>query len=193
MPPKVVRSTYCVLTIKSLSPLIDIGVPETTSILFKLPEWFINWKGTKIIKVYGCSFIYLETADAPQNNTNVPKVSTKYSNQFISVHSNIVRDDSTPLHIHYEYSNGVPMPFDGSVGDSPDYLMTVNNFYNAKVFDVSGQEGLEFIKLWFVDSMGKAVPLRVLYNNNYVNPGGGNWLGVYQAVIRMECELAILE
>jgi hypothetical protein len=176
MAPKVVRSTYCVLTNKSLSPLIDIGVPQTTNILFKLPEWFINWKGTKIIKVYGCSFIYLETADAPQNNTNIPKVSTKYSNQFISVHSNIVRDDSTPLHIHYEYPNGLPMPFDGSVGDSPDYLMTVNNFYNAKVFDVSNQQDLEFIKLWFVDSMGKAVPLRELYNNNYVNPGGGNWL-----------------
>jgi hypothetical protein len=28
---------------------------------FKLPSWFTDWNKNKIIKVYGCSFNYLES------------------------------------------------------------------------------------------------------------------------------------
>jgi hypothetical protein len=58
----------------------------------RFPVWlFVNRKGKKIIKVYGCAFAYLWKWE------KVLKPSDKYANQFTSVHSNIARDDSENL------------------------------------------------------------------------------------------------
>jgi hypothetical protein len=63
---------------------------------YNLPSWFVNWDKNKMIKVYGCSFMYLDSVGT------VPIRSDKYNNQFISVHSNIIRDDSIFLSSYYE-------------------------------------------------------------------------------------------
>jgi hypothetical protein len=164
--------------------------------VFPLPEWFVNWSKTKIIKVYGCSFLYFETSGG------VPKLSQKYANQFITVHSNIVRDDLAIVHTYYsdipENSNVVAMGPDGTVsknspdaitlGDCVDYMMTANNFYNPKIFDLTNNT-TSFIKLWFIDSAGSPVCLRTAFT-----PEGGAFLSeVYTATIRLELELAIME
>jgi hypothetical protein len=88
-------------------------------IFYNLPFWFTNWSGKKIIKVYGYSFVYLESENL------VPKPSSIYANQFISVHSNIVRDDSVSL--HGVYSSLPPTQSETEV--DADFMMTVNNFY----------------------------------------------------------------
>jgi hypothetical protein len=187
--PRIVQTTYTVLTNKTLTNMP--GDPQY-ALLFKLPYWFIHWPKTKIIKVYGCSFIFLESEPPVEGAVTegyIPRVSSKYANQFISVHSNIVRDDTTPLHISYEGE----VSSQSSFGDAVDYMMTCNNFYNPKIYDVSNIQGLESIRLWFVDSVGKTVPIKHNYSDGHYVDAEGNshtFSGVYQAVIRMECELA---
>jgi hypothetical protein len=194
MSRQIVRSTYTVLTNKTLN---NWPGPAQNVLLFKLPEWFINWPKTKIIKVYGCSFIFLESeppVDGAITEEYKPRVSSRYANQFISVHSNIVRDDTTPLHIHYEEASGFPEEYQGNLGDAVEYMMTCNNFYNPKIYDVTNQQGLQFIRLWFVDSKGEVVPIKENYTDGHFTDADGhvqNYSGVYQAVIRMECELAV--
>jgi hypothetical protein len=190
---KIVKSCYTVLTNTPLSNAFSGGL---YAMIFPLPDWFVKWSKSKIIKVYGCSFLYFETENG------VPKLSEKYSHQFITVHSNIVRDDSITLHTYYsdipDNSTIVAVGPEGTVGkndvnaitmgDGLDYLMTANNFYNPKIYDLSNNDA-QFIKLWFLDSSGEKVCLRGSFT-------GANevFLGeVYQAAIRLECELAIAE
>jgi hypothetical protein len=186
MPPQIVQTTYTVLTNKTLN---NWPGPTQTALLYKLPEWFVTWPKTKIIKVYGCSFIFLESEppiDGGLDDEYKPRVSTRYANQFISVHSNIVRNSTTPLHIHYETAEGFPEEFQGNLGDAVDYMMTANNFYNPKVFDLTNNNA-RHIKLWFQDSTGQPICLR-----GSISANGGFLNEVEQAVIRLECELAII-
>jgi hypothetical protein len=53
---KFVMSKYTVLINK---PLRNSG--GLYKMFFKLQSWFTNWNKNKIIKVYGCSFNYLES------------------------------------------------------------------------------------------------------------------------------------
>jgi hypothetical protein len=75
---KIVMFKYSVLTNKSLHKNFSGALREMS---FKLLSWFTDWNKNKIIKVYGCSFNFLES-----ENKN-PTLSSKYQNQFISVHS----------------------------------------------------------------------------------------------------------
>jgi hypothetical protein len=85
-------SKYACLTNKHLSKKFSGGYYE---ISFRLPVWFRDWNKSKIIKVYGCSFNYLDSENKK------PILSTLYQNQFISVHSNISYKDTYPLNSDY--------------------------------------------------------------------------------------------
>jgi hypothetical protein len=85
---KYTKSMYSILSNKPISKDFSGASYE---ISYRLPPWFVNWSGKKLIKVYGCSFAYLESEN------KVPKPSEKYVNQFISVHSNIARDGTENL------------------------------------------------------------------------------------------------
>jgi hypothetical protein len=89
---KIVMSKYAVLTNKPLHKNLS-GALRGMS--FKLSWWFTDWNKNKIIKVYGCSFNYLDS-----ENKN-PTLSSKYQNQFISVHLNIAHEYTIPLKSFY--------------------------------------------------------------------------------------------
>jgi hypothetical protein len=95
---KIVSSVYAVLSNKPINKEFSGASYETQ---FKLQSWFTNWGENKIIKVYGCSFAYLE------NKNKEPVLSSKYSTQFISVYSNIAKDDIVLMNLVYIMENGL--------------------------------------------------------------------------------------
>jgi hypothetical protein len=170
---QVIKSSYSVLSNKPLTKAFSGAYYE---IDFLLPEWFIIWTGRKIIKVYGCSFAYLES------DNKEPKISTRYANQFITVNSNIVRDDTTNMRTKYdEELNEAAISH-----ENESYMMTVNNFYSPKIYDVTNSN-LTKIKVWFNDATGTVIPIRTSYTGT-----AGYLQEIYQAVFKIECELAII-
>jgi hypothetical protein len=45
------------------------------------------------------------------------------------------------------------------------YMMTVNNYYSPKIYDVT-DSNLQFISIWFKDSYGNRVPIRTSYTGS---------------------------
>jgi hypothetical protein len=162
-------------TILLNKPLTKQGYGPYYEISYALPFWFTNWDEQKVIKVNGCSFAYLESED------QVPKPSAKYSNQFISVHSNITRDDTEHLPIFYLPSD---IPTQNESETNANYMMVVNNYYTPKVHDLTNSTA-KAITIWFKDSYGDKIPLRTSYSSE------GPLEEIYQAVFKIECELAI--
>jgi hypothetical protein len=101
-------SKYACLTNKPLSKKFSGGYYE---ISFRLPAWFRDSNKNKLIKVYGCSFNYLDSENKK------PILSTLYQNQFISVHYNIAHEDTNPLNSDY-------LTKDGRVEKFPQILKT---------------------------------------------------------------------
>jgi hypothetical protein len=179
-----VKSKYTILSNK---PLTKDFSGASYEIDYKLPAWFVNWDKNKVIKVYGCSFAYLESENKE------PKPSQKYANQFISVHSNIVRDDTEILLSAYPHVNDLPGDFNKSdeSGLNENYMMVCNNYYTPKIYDLSNSN-INYIKVWFHDSYGQIVVIR----SSYATPdasGNPQLNEIMQAVFKIECELAIME
>jgi hypothetical protein len=127
---KMVMSEYTVLTNK---PLHKNFSGALRGMSFKLPSWFTDWNKNKIVKVYCCNFNYLES-----ENKN-PTLSSKYQNQFISVHSNIAHEDAIPLKSFYvdprANENYLSHPNESS--SISDFMMVVNNYYTPKIYDLT--------------------------------------------------------
>jgi hypothetical protein len=118
-----------------------------------LLSWFTNSNEKKIIKIYGCAFRYLES----QNKE--PILSSRYANQFISVHSNIARDETENLKTTYPEASS----FRNGENDSVDcFMMVVNNYYTPKIYDLS-DSNLSDILIWFKDAYGNKIPIRDAY------------------------------
>jgi hypothetical protein len=178
MTSKIVSSAYAVLSNKPLNKEFS-GV--SYEIQFKLPSWFTNWGEDKIIKVYGCSFAYLESKNEE------PVLSSKYSNQFISVHSNIAKDDTMLMNSVYTMENGLP----GKSSESDElkvidgYMMIENNYYTPKIYNLT-DSNLKYIAISFKDFHGEIIPIRSSYSREgFLNE-------IYQAVFKIELELATL-
>jgi hypothetical protein len=177
---KLVMSKYTVLTNKPFNKEYSGGYYE---MVFYLPQWFTNWNKNKLIKVYGCSFIYLESEN------KVPKPSTKYTGQFISVHSNIAQNDTVNLNSVYMIKDYFPdskTPLDESATNA-NYMMVVNNYYTPKIYDLTDTQ-FGYITISFKDTEGQAIPIRTSYSREDDHLGE-----IYQAWFKIECELAILE
>jgi hypothetical protein len=186
----VVQSKYTTLSNK---PVHRGDLGEFTLIAYKLPEWFTNWKKTKIIKVYGCSFAYLDSKN------KVPTISTLYQKQFISVHSNIVKDDTTFLKSVYllegwrEAQPAVPEEVLDEATIADGYMMTVNQFYTPKIYDKTNSN-INQIEIYFKDATGNIIPLRTPYVGETIEEGGSYHTDeIRQAVFKMEIELAIID
>jgi hypothetical protein len=171
--PKYTKSMYSILSNKPVSEDFSGAYYE---ISYHLPVWFVNWSGKKMIKVYGCAFAYLESEN------KIPKPSTKYANQFISVHSNIARDDTANLLSSY-VKNKFPDYDESAVNEN--YMMIVNNYYTPKIYNLANST-INEITIWFKDSHGEQVVLRTSYSSE-----GGFLDEIYQAVFKIECELFI--
>jgi hypothetical protein len=113
---KAVMSKYSCLTNK---PLLTDWSGSLTAMEFRLPTWFTNWNKNEIIKVYGCSWCYLES----ENKT--PVLSSIYANQFISVHSNIAHNDTVTL--NSKYTDVLPNDYLASPNES---LVSIPKFYD---------------------------------------------------------------
>jgi hypothetical protein len=150
----------------------------TYEIHYSLPSWFTSWNKKKIIKIYGCSFAYLES-----ENKN-PKPSTKYSNQFITVHSNIARDSVQNMPGFWAVNESTTQKEEETFANC---LMAVNNYYTPKIIDVTDADFSEII-IWFKDGYGEKIPLRTSYSSET-----GFLDEIYQAVFKIECELAICD
>jgi hypothetical protein len=183
----VVTSKYTVLSNKPV-PRFHDGVFHNSHISFTLPFWFTNWQKQKVIKVYGCSFAYLDIlpGDLP---LYVPRPSIKYANQFISVHSNIVRDDT-------EHITGVlgneGKPTESETEIFADYMMVANNYYTPKIYNLTNSAAKE-IEIWFKDAYGNTIDLQVPFSVYNRPPDVDDDLGSYFATFKMEIELAIME
>jgi hypothetical protein len=185
-----IQSKYAILSNK---PVHRGDLGEFKEIIYKLPEWFVNWNKNKIIKVYGCSFAYLDSVN------RAPVISTLYQNQFISVHSNIVNDDVQHLNSVYildGYREVFPELPDSALLDeakiNEGFMMVCNNFYSPKIFNLTNST-LDFIKIYFKDATGNVIPLRTPYVE--VPPEGSGSVhtdGIRQAVFKLEIELATL-
>jgi hypothetical protein len=175
MAKSVVNSKYSILSNK---PVTKDFSGAYYDISYSLPAWFTSWNGEKIIKVYGCSFAYMESENKD------PKPSTRYANQFISVHSNITRDDTEHLSSFYLPGETPASQTEREVEEN--YMMVVNNYYTPKIYDLTNSTAKE-ITIWFKDSHGETIPLRASYSSE-----GGFLDEIYQAVFKIECELAIL-
>jgi hypothetical protein len=127
---KLVMSKYTILTNK---PLRKDFSGALYKMFFKLPSWFTNWNKNKTIKVYGCSFNYLES-----ENKN-PILSNRYQNQFVSVHSNIAHEDTIPLKSFY-LETGVSENYLSDSNESSlisDFMMVANNYHTPKIYDLT--------------------------------------------------------
>jgi hypothetical protein len=179
---KIVMSKYTVLTNK---PLHKNFSGALRGMCFKLPSWFTNWNKNKIIKVYGCSFNYLES-----ENKN-PVLSSRYQNQFISVHSNISHEDTIPLKSFY-LETGVSENYLSDPNESSlisDFMMVVNNYYTPKIYDLTNS-AIDSIIIAFRDAYGELIVIRTSYA-----PGSDpmELTEIRQAVFKNEIKLAILE
>jgi hypothetical protein len=145
----------------------------------------LSIRGNKIIKVYGCSFNYLES-----ENKN-PTPSSKYQNQFISVHSNIAHEDTIPLKSFYvepEVSeNYLSDPNESTL--ISNFMMVVNNYYTPKIYDLTNST-IDNITTTFKDAYGELIVIRTSYA-----PGSDpmELTEIQQAVFKIEIELAIHE
>jgi hypothetical protein len=186
MAKTVVNSKYSILSNK---PLTKDFTGAWYEISYLLPTWFTSWNGEKIIKVYGCSFAYLESKNKE------PILSSKYANQFISVHSNIARNDTTLMNSVYTLENGLPGPKaeHDELTSINEYMMVVNNYYTPKIYNLTNST-LDRISISFRDSHGSLICIRTPYSSDpSVGEAGPGFLDeIYQAVFKIECELAIL-
>jgi hypothetical protein len=169
------NSIYSVLCNK---PLHKNFIGICNKIYFDLPHWFTTWSRKKYIKVYGCSFAYMES-----ENKN-PIQSQKYANQFITVHSNITRDNSEHLPSTYEDRE---RPAQNESEASEGFMMIVNNYYTPKIYDLTYFDE-KSINIWFKDAYGQIIPVRTPYSTDH-----GTWDEIYQAIFNIECEIAISE
>jgi hypothetical protein len=148
-------SEYAVLTNK---PLHKNFSGALRGMSFKLPSWFTDWNKNKIVKVYGCSFNYLES-----ENKN-PTLSSKYQNQFISVNSNIAHEDTIPLKSFY-LKPGVSESYLSDPNKSTlisDFMMVVNNYYTPKIYDLTNSE-IKKITISFRDAYGELIVIWSFY------------------------------
>jgi hypothetical protein len=185
----VVQSKYTILSNK---PVHKGDLGEFKLIAYKLPEWFTNWNKNKIIKVYGCSFVYLDSLN------KTPIISSLYTNHFISVHSNIVRDDTANLKSVYildgyrEVNPEVPHEVQDESYINDGFMMVANNFFTPKIYDMTNSN-ITQIELYFKDAAGNVIPLRTPYvENPPEGEGSYHTDGIRQAVFRLEIELAII-
>jgi hypothetical protein len=166
-------SKYAILTNKPLSKEFRGAYFEMT---FNLPFWFSYWDHKKIIKVYGCSFAYLESENKE------PVLSNR---QFISVHSNIIREDSEYLPSAYIPPVSKDTPSQNESEANSNFMMVVNNFYTPKVYDVTNLTDKQII-IYFRDSKGEKIPITTSYSSQ------GDLLDeIYSAIFKLELELAI--
>jgi hypothetical protein len=173
-------SKYSCLTNK---PLLTDWSGSLTAMEFKLPTWFTNWNKNKIVKVYGCSWCYLESENKK------PILSNIYENQFISVHSNIAHNDTVTLNSKYE--DVLPNDYLASPNESlvsMDFMMVVNNYDTPKIYDLTNSE-IKDIRIQFRDAYGKLIPIRSSYSSG--DPTIAD--EIQQATFKIEIELAILE
>jgi hypothetical protein len=181
MPEKLIKSVYTVLSNKFFDNDVTTNTDnQSHTIEFLLPSWFTTWSGKKIIKVYGCSFVYLRNQ----------LISNKYQYQFISVHSNIAVNDNTVLNC--KYINELTPDYK-SDSQYYDYLITCNNYYSPKIYDVTNSD-LKSIKINFTDAFGDVIKLKYNTTETVEDAAGVSVTEKvgYRSAFRMECEWAII-
>jgi hypothetical protein len=76
-----------------------------------------------------------------ESENKKPILGNIYANQFISVHSNIVHNDTVTL--NSKYADVLPNDCLSSPNESTvsmDFMMVVNNYYTPKIYDVTNSE-----------------------------------------------------
>jgi hypothetical protein len=68
--------------------------------------------------------------------------------------------------------------------------MVANNYYTPKIYDLT-YSPIKEIEIWFKDAYGQQIKLREPFTPN--NGEGEAWSEFYQAVFKIEMELAIAE
>jgi hypothetical protein len=120
-----------------------------------------------------------------------PTLSSKYQNQFISVHSNIVHEDTIPFK-SFHVEPGISESYLSDPNRSTlisDFMMVVNNYYTPKIYDLTNSS-VNNIAIFFRDAYGELIVIRSSYAPGF-DPM--ELSEIEQAVFKIEIELAILE
>jgi hypothetical protein len=124
-----------------------------------------------------------------ESESKKPIPSNINANQFISVHSNIVHNDTVTL--NSKYADVLPTDYLACLNESlvfMDFMMVVNNCYTSKIYDLRNSE-IKDICIQFRDVYGKLIPIRTSYSSG--DPIIAD--EIQQATFKIETELAILE
>jgi hypothetical protein len=116
-----------------------------------------------------------------ESENKKPILTNIYSNQFISVHSNIAHNDTITL--NSKYVDVLPNDYLSSPNESTvsmDFMMVVNNYYTPKIYDLTNSE---------IKDIQKLIPIRTYYSCG--DPTVAD--EIQQATFKIEIEVAILE
>jgi hypothetical protein len=152
------------------------------------PYMFKKHSGQKFVKFIGCSLQYMTYNGPIQNFTEAV-----YNPLHTTLHSNIVNTDNTEsavdksqlvVYEDYDYilKYNDPNYFNkvytkpSHINEYTDYILTVNNFFNQKVYKIPQQTSK--LKFHFIDENGERV--KILQIQKYLieeeNPEYTTWL-----------------
>jgi hypothetical protein len=107
-----------------------------------------------------------------ESENKKPKPSALYANQFITVNSNITRDDTEYLPASYE---DLKRPSQSESDASTGFILLANNIYNnPKIYDLTNSFE-RVIEAWFKDAYGNIIPVQTPYSTDH-----GTWDGIYR-------------
>jgi hypothetical protein len=153
-------------------------------IRYELPDWFLNFKGKRYVKIIGVhsnkffkdniamelnsdgSFLYGYDGTT---SDNPPSIATLHSN--LASLTNLTglklpNDFETEWNYNWGDSlNNAKVVYDFNNNDTSDYVMTANQFFTPKIYQINDDILNEYktIKFWFKDDKHKIFPVLSLF------------------------------
>jgi hypothetical protein len=157
---------------------------QVKEIRYELPDWFLNFKGKRYIKIIGIhsSKFFKDDIIIDRNNgkysykyygdinENPPSLATLHSN--LASLTNLTglklpNDFETEWNYYWGNSlNDANVVYDYNDNDTSDYIMTANQFLTPKVYQINDDILNEYktIKFWFKDDKHKILPVLSLFS-----------------------------
>jgi hypothetical protein len=136
------------------------------------PTLFKRHPGEKFVKFVGCSLQYM-SYNGPEEYFE----ETVYNPLHTTLHSNLVTNENTESKIDMlQLKTDPTKPKLAHINEYTDYILTVNNFFNQKVFKISNQ--INKLKFHFIDENGEKVKILQIYHydDEQDNPEYATWL-----------------
>jgi hypothetical protein len=157
---------------------------DQKDIKVKLPDDFINYKGNKYIKFYGCTLhnyiIHLDDSSTYWNLKSEETIQPIHT----TLHSNLVNMSNTLSIVDNKVIYVDNDPLYNYVNTNNDYLSTTNNYLNQKIFKIP--DDFRELRFYFVNHFGDQVYIVKKYKIDLVSPQDGIF---EQCLYKIEMEL----